>query len=72
MDGSDVKKTETDLKKNINVGMGLLFTSLETTPYDKLTLWQWCVIFLGHFWESNCSATSLPSGQTNYLFVDHI
>ena len=38
MDGSDVKKTETDLKKNINVGMGLLFRSLETTPYDKLTL----------------------------------
>ena len=36
--GSDVKKTETDLKKNINVGMGLLFRSLETTPYDKLTL----------------------------------
>ena len=35
--GSDVKKTETDLK-NINVGMGLLFRSLETTPYDKLTL----------------------------------
>jgi len=38
MDGSDVKKTETDFKKNMSIGMGLLFSSLETSPYDKLTL----------------------------------
>ena len=72
IDGSDVKKTETENWKNIKVAMRLLFRSLETTPHDKLTLWQCCVIFLGHFWESNCSATSLPSGQTSYFFVDNV
>ena len=33
----------TGREKYKDVGMGLLFRSLETTPYDQLTPWQCCV-----------------------------